>query len=199
MPPAAARILSLARKSGVIRTADITAVGIPRVELTRLERSGQLVRAARGIYRLPNADITEHHALAEASARVQHGVVCLLSALRFHEMTTQQPFEVWLAIDPKSRKPALDSPPLRIVRFSPQARRIGVDRHMVEGVSVAVTSPARTVVDCFRYRSKIGLDVALEALREYRRAHRRGMDALWKIATAMGAMNVIRPYAESLG
>ena len=199
MPSVAARILSLARKRGVIRTADITAAGIPRVELTRLERSGQLVRAARGIYRLPDADITEHHALAEACARVQHGVVCLLSALRFHELTTQQPFEVWLAIDPKARKPALDSPPLRIVRFSPRARRTGVERHTVEGVSVAVTSPARTVVDCFRYRNKVGLDVALEALREYWRAHRRGMDALWKIAKAMGAMNVIRPYAEALG
>ena len=127
-----------------------------------------------------------------------HGVVCLLSALRFHGLTTQAPFEVWLAIDRKARLPRLEHPPLRIVRFPAPALTEGVEGHAVEGVPVRVTTPARTVVDCFVYRNKVGLDVALEALRDCWRQRRATMDELWQAARACRMANVMRPYLEAL-
>jgi predicted transcriptional regulator of viral defense system len=129
---------------------------------------------------------------------VPKGVVCLLSALRFHDLTTQSPFEVWLAIGEKARLPKLDNPPLRIVRFSQKTLIYGVQEHSIEGVAVRVYSPAKTVADCFRYRNKIGLDVALEALRECKRKRRATTDDIWKAAKACRVANVMRPYLESL-
>ena len=166
--------------------------------LTRLCRSGHLRRAGRGLYVLPNADTTEHHALAEACKRIPRGIICLLSALRFHGLTTQAPFEVWIAIDVKSRKPQVDSMPLRVHRFSGAAMTSGVEEHDVEGVTVRVTSPAKTVADCFKYRNKIGLDVAVEALKDYRRA-RKSVDDLWRAAVVCRVTSVIRPYLEAIG
>jgi len=125
-------------------------------------------------------------------------IICLLSALRFHDLTTQSPFEVWLAIPNKARSPRMDYPPLRIVRFSGAALTHGVEDHVVDGVSVRVTSVARTVADCFKFRNKIGLDVALEALQEAWRAKRVSMDELWPYATLCRVANVMRPYMESL-
>jgi predicted transcriptional regulator of viral defense system len=192
------KVLALARKVGVLRPRDLRAHGIPRVVLTRLHRKERLKRVGRGMYVLPEADLSEHHSLAEACKRVPHGVVCLLSALRFHGLTTQSPFEVWMAIDVKARKPNLETPPLRIVRFSGKALVYGVEEHQVEGVTVRVTSPAKTVADCFKYRNKIGLDVAVEGLRDYRRA-RKSLDEVWKAAEACRVASVIRPYLEALG
>ncbi len=190
------KVLLLARKRSVLRARDLEFV--PRVTLTRLVRTGRIERVGRGLYRLPGIDVSEHHALVAVSRRVPRGVVCLLSALRFHGLTTQQPFEVWLAIDRKARRPAADDPPLRVVRFSGKALCDGVDQHVIEGVAVRVTNPARTVVDCFRYRNKLGLDVAIEALRDYRR-HRKGtLDELVKIAEARHTAEVIRPYLQAL-
>jgi predicted transcriptional regulator of viral defense system len=194
---AEAAVLALARKVGVLRPRDLRAHGIPRVVLTRLHRKERLKRVARGVYVLPEADLSEYHSLAEACKRVPHGVVCLLSALRFHGLTTQSPFEIWMAIDVKARKPRLETPPLRIVRFSGKALVYGVEDHQVEGVPVRVTSPAKTVADCFKYRNKIGLDVAVEALKDYRRA-RKSLDDLWKAAEAVRVASVIRPYLEAL-
>lgn len=191
-------VLALVRKVGVLRPRDLRAHGIPRVVLTRLHRKERLKRVARGVYVLPDADLSEHHSLAEACKRVPHGVVCLLSALRFHGLTTQSPFEVWMAIDVKARKPNLEALPLRIVRFSGKALVYGVEEHQVEGVPVRVTSPAKTVADCFKYRNKIGLDVAVEALKDYRRS-RKSLDDLWKAAEAVRVASVIRPYLEALG
>ena len=125
-------------------------------------------------------------------------IICLLSALRFHDLTTQSPFEVWLAIPNKARSPKMDYPPLRIMRFSGAALTHGVEDHVVDGVSVRVTSVARTVADCFKFRNKIGLDVALEALQEAWRAKRVSMDELWRYATLCRVTNVMRPYMESL-
>jgi predicted transcriptional regulator of viral defense system len=197
MTDLAARVLRLARQRVIVRPRDLNAIGVPRSYLARLVAAGKLEHPARGVYRLPRGDVTEHHALAVASARVPHGVICLLSALRFHDLTTQSPFEVWLAIDPKARAPRLDDPPLRIVRMHKSARSHGVERHTVEGVVVSITSPARTVVDCFKFRNKIGLDVALEALRDFRR--RRGnVDELWRHARRLRLANVMRPYMEAL-
>lgn len=166
--------------------------------LTRLARTGQLERIGRGLYSLPSRDVTEHQGLVETAKRNPNGIVCLLSALRFHGLTTQEPFEVWLAIDRKARRPHQDHPPLRIVRFSGRALVEGVEEHELEGVKVRVTSPARTVADCFRYRAKIGLDVAIEALRDCWRGKRASVDELMAAAKVCRMQNVMRPYLESL-
>ena len=195
--PLGGRLLDLARRAGVLRSRDLAGERIPRMILTRLLNRNLLTRAARGLYVLPEADVSEHHTLAEASKRVPRGVVCLLSALRFHGLTTQSPFEVWMALDVKARKPRVEAPPLRIVRFSGRALTSGVEKHEVEHVTVRVTSAPKTVADCFKYRRKIGLDVALEALKDYRRA-RKSMDDLWRAARVCRVASVIRPYLEAL-
>jgi predicted transcriptional regulator of viral defense system len=158
-------ILALAREQGLIRPLDLDARDLPRVSLTRLVRQGRLARVGRGLYALPDRAVSEHSALAEVSRRHPRTVACLLSALRFHELTTQAPFEVWLAIPNKARPPRLGYPPVRTVRFSERAMGEGVEEHEVDGVPVRITNVERTVADCFKYRNKIGLDVALEALR----------------------------------
>lgn len=190
-------VLRLVRRTGILRPRDLDAYGIARTYLQRLERRGLLERAGRGLYRLPSADLTEHHGLAVVCKLVPRGVICLLSALQFHDLTTQVPFEVWMAIDVRARRPTAKTPPLRIVRFSGKALTEGVERHEIEGVPVRVYSPAKTVADCFKYRNKIGLDVALEALRDYRRAHPGGMDELWHFARICRVSNVMRPYLEA--
>lgn len=196
--PKSKRVLHIARKAGIFRAHELSKQGIPRVYLQRLEERGFLVREARGLYRVPNAKITENHSLAEAAKRVSHGVVCLLSALRFHGLTTQAPSEVWLAIGWKARAPKADAQPLRIVRMSGNALTEGVEPHEIEGVAVKIYSPAKTVADCFKYRNKIGLDVALEALRDYRQKYRGGMDKLWRYAKICRVERVMRPYLEAL-
>jgi predicted transcriptional regulator of viral defense system len=192
------QVLQLARQHGVLRARDLAPYGIARECLTRLTRAGLLERAGRGLYVLPDADLTEHHSLAEAAKRVPAGIVCLLSALRFHDLTTQAPFEVWLALPPTARRPQMDAPPLRIVRFSGRALAEGVEEHIIEGVRVRVYSPAKTVADCFKYRNKIGLDVALEAMREAWRASRATLDELWHFAEVCCVATVMRPYLEML-
>lgn len=190
-------VLRLVRRAGILRPRDLDAYGIARTYLQRLERRGLLERAGRGLYRLPSADVTEHHGLAAACKLVPRGVICLLSALQFHDLTTQAPFEVWMAIDVRARRPRGKTPPLRIVRFSGKALTTGVEAHKIEGVTVRVYGPAKTVADCFKYRNKIGLDVALEALRDYRRQHPGGMDELWRLARICRVSNVMRPYLEA--
>jgi predicted transcriptional regulator of viral defense system len=192
------QVLALVRRSGVLRPRDLAAHRIPREYLVRLHRKGLLERPARGIYVLADAELGEHQSLVEACKRVPSGVVCLLSALRFHELTTQAPFEVWLAIGEKARLPRVQYPPLRIVRFSAEALATGIEEHGYKGVKVRVTNSARTVVDCFKYRNKIGLDVALEALRDCWRQKKATMDELYRAAQARRMANVMRPYLESL-
>ena len=193
------RILEIVEQAGVLRPRDLDVHGIPRIYLSRLCERGLLQRVGRGLYVLPGADVTEYHTLAEACKRVPHGVVCLLSALRFHGLTTQSPFEVWLAIGSKVWRPRVDYPPLRFVRFSARALEAGVEEHSIEGVIVRVYNPAKTVVDCFKYRNKIGLHVALEALRDCRRQRRCTNDELWHYAKICRVANVMRPYMEALG
>jgi predicted transcriptional regulator of viral defense system len=191
------RILEMVEQEGVLRPRDLDAHSIPRIYLSRLCDRGLLQRVGRGLYVLPNADISEHHTLAEACKRVPHGVVCLLSALRFHGLTTQSPSEVWLAIESKAWRPQVDHPPLRFVRFSERTLETGVEAHSIEGVLVRVYNPAKTVADCFKYRNKIGLDVALEALRDCRRQRRCTNDELWHYAKICRVANVMRPYMEA--
>ena len=192
------RVLDLVRQAGVLRPRDLDAEGIPRVYLRRLLAEGLLDRPGWGIYVAADLKPTPNHSLAEACKRVPHGVVCLLSALQFYELTTQAPFEVWLAIDEKARLPKVEYPPLRVVRFSGPALKNGIKEHRIEGMAVKVYAPAKTVADCFKYRNKIGLDVALEALRDCWKKRRATMDELWQAAKTCRVANVMRPYLESL-
>ncbi len=194
-----AQLLELARKAGVLRPRDLDSHGLPREVLRRMEKKGMLQRVGRGLYILPEADdVTEHHSLAEACKQTPHGVICLLSALAFHGLTTQSPFEIWMAISGKARHPKSDGPPMRFVRFSGKALTEGVEEHQIEGVAVKVYNPAKTVADCFKYRNKIGLDVALEALRECLRERKVTMDELWHYAQICRVANVMRPYLEAV-
>ena len=190
--------LALVRELGVARPRDLERRGIPHAYLQRLTAQGLLERSARGLYRLADSDVTEFHSLAEVSKRVPQGIVCLLSALRFHNLTTQAPFEVWLALPTQARRPQTTELPIHVVHFSGDALTAGVEEHTIEGVPVRVYNPAKTVADCFKYRNKIGLDVALEALRETWRERRATMDDLWRYGRVCRVANVMRPYLESL-
>lgn len=191
-------VFRLVKKAGILRPRDLRSHGIPRLYLRMAADKGLVMRVGRGLYIARGSRPTQHHSLAQASKRVPHGIVCLLSALRFLDLTTQSPFQVWLAIGDKARLPKTDSPPLRIVRFSQKTLAYGVQEHRIAGVSVRIFSAAKTVADCFRYRNKIGLDVALEALRECRRKRRATADELWQAAMVCRVANVMRPYLESL-
>lgn len=198
METAAERLIKLVRSQGLVRPRDLAPQGIPRVSLTRAVNRGELERVGRGLYGLPDRPISEHGTLAEVARRVPKGVVCLLSALRFHGLTTQAPFEVWLAIEHKAPAPKVEYPPLRIVRFSGDAWSEGIEDHDVDGVPVRITGVAKTVADCFKYRNKIGLDVALEALRDAWREKSVSSDDLWRYAKVCRVANVMRPYLDSL-
>lgn len=200
MPAASHRdqTLRLARRARGVTPRELTEAGIHRQVLTRLVGEGRIERVARGVYRLAEQPVTENHGLAVAAAAVPHGVVCLLSALQFHGLGTQLPSEVWLALDRTAWRPKLDYPPLRIVRFTGAALTDGVESHAIEGRKVQVYGVAKTLADCFKYRNKIGLDVALEALREAWRAKRFTMAELDRSAAICRVQRVMRPYLEAL-
>lgn len=191
-------ILSLALSKGVLRTRDVSAAGESRVTLAKLVRDGLLSKIGRGLYALPDRQFSENGTLAEVSAKSAQGVVCLISALRFHELTTQQSSEIWLAIPHKAHPPKLDYPPLHVVRMSGAAMTAGIESASVAGASVRVFCVAKTVADCFKFRNKLGLDVALEALHEAWAAQRVTMDELWRYAQICRVSNVMRPYMEAL-
>jgi predicted transcriptional regulator of viral defense system len=157
-----------------------------------------VVRGGRGLYSLPEASVSEHHDMAMLAKRVPHGVICLISALYFHDLGSQLPYETWMAIHPKAHLPRPGHAPFRIVRFSGEALSAGVETHMIEGVPVKVYDVAKTVVDCFKYRHKVGLDVALEALRDFLAQRRGSVDDLWRYAKICRQTNVMRPYLEAL-
>ena len=197
-PTQPAQVLALARSRGVIRPRDLEPLGIPRAVLRRLVDQGALVRTGRGLYMSPEADVTRHHTLVEVVARVPGAVVNLLSALTFHELTDEIPHAVWIAIRRGSQAPRLESPRLEVTWTAPRFLELGVTRHEIEGIQVAVTDPARTVVDCFKFRSRVGVDVAISALRDFVATHRQGRQELWELADACRVRTVIRPYLESL-
>lgn len=190
--------LALARKSGLARARDFEAAGIPRTTLARLVDDGKLVRPTRGFYQLADADISAGHSLAEAALAAPKGVVALLSALQFHGLTTQLPHEIWMLMPSKAWTPTSPPVKLRIIRSSDDSRRVGVDRHTIDGVSVPITSPAKTVVDCFKYRSRVGLDVAIEALRDTLRQRKATRPDLQRFAKICRVQNVMRPHLETL-
>ena len=181
---------------GVLRGRELARQGISRQRVQRLMERGELVRIGRGLYSLPDAPMTENHTLAQVCARVPQGVICLVSALQFHQLTTQNPWQVWLLIERQARAPHLDYPPLRVLRAGGEAFTAGIEAHVIEGVPVRVTCVAKTVVDCFKYRNKVGLDVALEALRDAWHKRKITMDEIWHYAGICRVANVMRPYLE---
>jgi predicted transcriptional regulator of viral defense system len=192
------RVLDLARRRTILRAADVERLGIHTQVLTRLVAEGALERVGPGRYRSPAARVTENHGLALTAAAVPRGVVCLLSALVFHGLGTQNPTEVWLAIDRRARAPRVDWPPLRIVRFSGRALTDGVETHEIEGQNVRVYSLPKTIADCFKYRNKVGTDVALEALKDAWNRRRVRMADLDEFARVCRVERVMRPYIEAL-
>jgi len=192
------KILGLARRRGIIRPRDVEAEGIPRQYLYRLCANGALTRVGRGLYALPDTLRSEAITLAEVAKRVPNAVICLLSALQFHDLTTQIPHRVWIAIENKRWEPKFDYPPIELVRLTGHAFSFGVEEHEVDRVPVKVYSPAKTVADCFKFRNKIGLVMALEALRETWRSRKATMDELWEAAKVCRVANVMRPYLEAI-
>jgi predicted transcriptional regulator of viral defense system len=191
------QVLELAQQ-GLLRVCDLTSRGLHPEYLRRLYQKGLVRREGRGLYIAANAEISVHYGLAQVAKRIPHGVICLLSALSFHEIGTQLPHQVWIAIDRRAAKPKIQFPPLRVMRFSGAALTEGVETYRIEGVPVQIFNPAKTVADCFKYRNKIGLDVALEALKECIRDRRTTMDDLWHFAQVCRMTNVMRPYIEAL-
>jgi predicted transcriptional regulator of viral defense system len=192
------KVLQLIREAGVLRPRALDKHRIPRIYLLRLYRAGRIERLGRGLYRLAEVQVTGRENLAEACARVPRGVVCLLSALAFHEFTTQIPSQIWIAIPVKSWTPRTNNLPLRFVRFSDASISSNVQRHTVNGAEVRVFSPAKTVADCFKFRNKIGKDIAIEALRDGWRSRLFTMDELWETARVCRVQKVMRPYLEGL-
>ena len=192
------QVVDFVRQRGVVRSRDIERIGVSREYLRRLTMNGVVVRIGRGLYTLPNAEPSAHRSLVEAARLVPHGVVCLLSALQFHQLTTQLPREVWLAVDRRAWKPVSGGSPLRIVKFSGDALTEGVEQHRIEGTLVPIFCSAKTVADCFKYRNKIGLEVALEAVRDCWRERKCSMNDLWHYSKVCRVANVIRPYLELL-
>lgn len=192
------RILTVIKERGVVRPADLQALGIPRWRLYSLAERGLLERRARGIYVASDHPTTAEHTLVQVAKRVPNGVVCLLTALRFHELTTQMPPEVWIALPEKARRPRLDYPRLRVARFSGPALKEGIETHVIEGVEVRVYSAAKTVADAFKYRNKIGIDVAVEALKDFTRRHRGSAADLARFARICRVTRVMQPYLDAI-
>lgn len=191
-------LLQVAETKGLIRARDLAEHGIPRQYLTIACERGLLERLDRGLYSLPGAIQSEHRSLVEVCKLVPQGVICLISALQYHGMTTQNPFEVWLAIGESNEIPRIGIVKLRIARFSVDSLKAGVESHDVNGVELRVFSPAKTVADCFKYRNKIGVDVAAEALRDYLRQRRGSIDDLTKYGRICRVERVMEPYLEAL-
>jgi len=191
------RVLDLFHSMDVVRPRDVEAIGVSGSYLNLLFKEGILDRPHRGLYTLPDTEPTEFRSIVEACKLSPNSTVCLLSALRIHDLTTQSPYEVWLAIGEKDRKPKISYPPIRIVRFSGEARTFGIEQRELEGVPVSVYSPSKTVADCFKYRNKVGIDVAIEALKDCRRSRKATADQLWEAAKVCRMANVMRPYLEA--
>lgn len=190
--------LRIIEDMGLVRPKELEERGVPRTQLYRLVREGLVERHARGIYTLERHAPTAEHTLAQVAKRVPAGVFCLLTALRFHGLTTQSPAEVWIALPEKARRPRLDYPRLRVARFSGAALAEGIETHRLEGVKIRVYSAAKTVADCFKYRNKVGLDVAVEALQDFTRHHRGGATELARFARICRVTRVMQPYLDAV-
>lgn len=192
------RNLRIIGKIGIARANELEGRGITRAQLSRLVNEGLVVRESRGIYTVADHAPTAEHTLAQVAKRVPDGVFCLLTALRLHGLTTQAPAEVWIALPEKARRPRLEYPRLRVARFSGEALTEGIEVRRVEGVTLRVYSAAKTVADCFKYRNKIGIDVAVEALRDFSRKQRGGANDLARYARICRVSRVMQPYLDAI-
>ena len=191
-------ILELARHRRVLGAADVRQHGWPPQLLLRLYQAGKLQRVARGLYSLPTVEVTEHQAVLEVCQRVPKAVLCLLSALQLHEIGTQMPYEVWIALPEGTQTPALDYPTLRIARLRGAAYSEGIETMIEQGVPIRVYSVAKTVTDCFKFRNKVGLDVALEALKDAWRKRKITMAEVNHFAKINRVEKVMQPYLEAV-
>lgn len=192
------RVLDLLQQKGILRPSDLDAIGAPRVVLTRMTANGQLEKAGRGIYQLPGSHGSEHESLITVATKVPQAVFCLLTALQFHELTTQLPRQVWIAMPRGSHTPRIGYPPLKMVQIAGEAFSEGIEIVERDQVKLRVYSVARTIADCFKHRNKIGLDVALEALKEARAKKKALANDLWRFAKICRVANVMRPYLEAI-
>ena len=192
------RLLQLVRRKGLLRPCDLDDSGIPRIYLSRLTASGILEKAGRGLYHLPTHPNSEQESLAMIATRVPQAVFCLLTALQFHELTTQLPRQVWIALPQGSHVPRIDYPPVKMIQYSGAAFTEGIETHRRDLIELRVYGVAKTVADCFKHRNKIGLDVALETLRDARRQKKASADDLWRYAKICRVANVMRPYLEAV-
>jgi len=192
------RLLQLAQQKGLLRPSDLAGLGIPRVYLTRLTAAGRLEKAGRGLYRLAETTLSENESLAIVAARVPQAVFCLLTALQFHGLTTQLPRQVWIALPQGSHAPRIDYPPVKLIQYTGDAFTQGIETHRIDQVDLRVYSVAKSVADCFKHRNKIGLDVALEALKDARSQKKASADDLWRYAKICRVANVMRPYLEAV-
>jgi predicted transcriptional regulator of viral defense system len=191
-------ILQLAEQQGLIRLREVEEIGIPRMYLQRLYQTGQLERVSRGLYGLPNRLLTEHANLIEVSKRVPKAVICLISALQFHQVGTQLPWQVWIALEGQTWEPHLEYPALNITRMTGASAHYGIEIHAVEKSQVYVYSLAKTLADCFKFRNKVGLEVCLEALKDSLHHKKTTVDAIWQAAKICRVSNVMRPYLEAV-
>ena len=194
----AQRVLALLNRKGILRPSDLDDIGAPRVVLTRMTTSGQLEKTGRGIYRLPGSHRSEHESLATIATKVPQAVFCLLTALQFHELTTQLPRQIWIAMPHGSHVPKIDYPPVKMVQLTGEAYSTGIEVFERDQVTLRVYGVAKTVADCFKHRNKIGLDLALEALKDARAKKKAPADDLWRFAKICRVANVMRPYLEAV-
>jgi predicted transcriptional regulator of viral defense system len=192
------RAVALLQERGMTRLSEFRQKGVTAATISRLEQEGAIVRLARGLYQLSDATTHAHHALAEASKLVPRGVVCLVSALAFHDLTDQIPSRVWIAIGRKDWRPCINYPPIRFVRFPAQRLASDVECHAIEGVQVPIFGVAKTLADLFRYRRVVGTGVAIEGLREALRRRKATPAEISKAAVEAGVWNVMQPYMEAL-
>lgn len=192
------RILDLLGQKGILRPSDLDAIGAHRVVLTRMTAKGLLERVGRGIYRLPESPGSEHESLIAIATKVPQAVFCLMSALQFHGLTTQLPRQLWIAMPRGSHTPKIDYPPVKMVQFAGSAYSEGVEVFERDQVKLRVYCVAKTVADCFKHRNKIGLDVALEALKDARAQKKASHDDIWRYARICRVSNVMRPYLEAI-
>lgn len=191
-------LLRYIRAHGIVRSSEVSEQGWSREYLHRLERDGLIYKVSRGVYAAQDADISPNRALAEISKRIPEGVICLLSALQYHDLTTKLPNQVWVAVPTHSHRPKVDYPPVRIVEFSGDSYMAGIQRYMIDKVHVQIYSPAKTIADCFRYRSKLGMETVLEGLRAYLARNDSSVDELWRYARLRHVTNTMLPYLEAL-
>ncbi|HQO08755.1 MAG TPA: type IV toxin-antitoxin system AbiEi family antitoxin domain-containing protein [Clostridiales bacterium] len=192
------KIIDLIKKKGVVRAKEAEVAGTERIYLTRMVTKGLIVRVARGLYGLPGADFKGYDSYVEVAKKVPSGVICLISALSFHNVTTQISGKIHIAVQNNTWKPQIDSVDVKYYSFFGDSYSYGIEEHKIKNVVIKVYSPAKTVADCFKFRNKIGIDVAVEALKEIIRGKKASIAEIYEAAKVCSVNKVIQPYMESL-